>query len=370
MIITVMKKDVLYLEHSAENPRNSEGAFLELADKRLIFVYSRYCGDSHNDHAACDLACRESSDGGRSWSTCDRIIFDHKHFGVSNLMSVSLLRLPSCRILLFACCKYQSPDGTVNCIPHVAYSDDEAISWSKLVPVLPGDGYYVLCNDRIVQLQNNRIIVPLASDKNVLYYVASDDQGQSWRQIADAIAPESDGKTCSIFQEPGVVELSDNRLWSFVRTESGRQYGLWSSDSGCSWSKPEPLNDFISPMAPMSVKRNILNGKLTAIWDDHADRWDVPPPEYTRPGWGDVPTGGRFPLVIAESSDDGKSWHNARRLEKDPRCGFCYTAMYFTRDALLLAYCCGGLNNTIMLQDLKIVRIDMLPDGTLEFDGI
>ena len=123
-------------------------------------------------------------------------------------------------------------------------------------------------------------------------------------------------------------------------------------------------------MAPMTVKRNPLNGKLLAVWDDHADRWDVPPPEYTRPGWGDVPTGGRFPLVLAESSDEGKSWHNARRLEKDTRRGFCYPAIYFTRDAVLLAYCCGGLNDTIMLQDMKIVRIPMAADGSILFEGV
>ena len=365
-----MKNDVLFLKHSENNPRNSEGAFLELSGNRIIFVYSRYSGDSWHDHAACDLACRESSDSGRSWTASDSVIFSHADVQVQNIMSVSLLRLTNKRILLFACCKFTDADGTVNCIPSVAYSDDEAVSWSKLTAITPNSGYYVLCNDRTVQLANGRIIVPLASDKNILHYYASDDLGKTWQMITPPITPEADNDGCTIYQEPGVIELADHTLWSFVRTESGRQYGLWSKDSGNSWSKPVPMNDFVSPMAPMSVKRNPLNGKLTAIWNDHLDRWDAPPPEYTRPGWGDVPTGGRFPLVLAESSDEGKSWHNARRLEKDPRCGYCYTAMYFTNKALLLAYCCGGINNTIMLQDLKIVRIDMQGDGTLDFAGI
>ena len=39
------------LPPSAGNPRNSEGTFLELADGELIFVYSRFKGDSPNDHA-------------------------------------------------------------------------------------------------------------------------------------------------------------------------------------------------------------------------------------------------------------------------------------------------------------------------------
>jgi hypothetical protein len=167
-----------------------------------------------------------------------------------------------------------------------------------------------------------------------------------------------------------VIERSDGTLWCWIRTETGFQYGTVSCDEGRTWCKPVPMEDFRSPLSPMAVKRNPVNGNLVAIWNDHADRWDVPPPTYTRPGWGDTPTAGRHPLVLAESSDDGSSWHSARRLEKDPRCGFCYVAMHFTDDALLLGYCCGGLNGSIMLQDLKIVRLPMLSDGRLDFAGI
>ena len=56
------------LPPSAGNPRNSEGTFLELADGELIFVYSRFKGDSPNDHAFADLALMRSVDGGLSWT--------------------------------------------------------------------------------------------------------------------------------------------------------------------------------------------------------------------------------------------------------------------------------------------------------------
>ena len=65
------------LAPSSGNPRNSEGTFLELADGELIFVYSRFRGDSPNDHAFADLALMRSADGALSWTdegvilTCD-----------------------------------------------------------------------------------------------------------------------------------------------------------------------------------------------------------------------------------------------------------------------------------------------------------
>ena len=359
---------VLALDHRDGNPRNSEGAFLETSDGRLIFVYSRYTGESWHDHASCDLALRESRDGGRSWSASDRIVLDHRECHAANLMSVSLLKLPSGRILLFCCRKFASEDGTMNCVPGIAHSDDGGQSWSEFRTVLAEEGYYVLCNDRVVRLRSGKLLMPLATDGNLLEFWSSADDGSSWRREGAPLIP--DGEHCTIFQEPGVIELADGTLWCWIRTETGFQYGTYSRDGGRTWSTPAPMTDFRSPMAPMSVKRNPANGHLIAVWNDHMDRWDVPVPVYTRPGWGDVPTAGRHPLVLAESSDEGKSWHDARRLEKDPRRGFCYIAMHFTCDALLLGYCCGGLDGSMMLQDLKIVRLPMLPDGRIDFAGL
>lgn len=363
-----MNFDVLLLDHHEGNPRNSEGSFIELEDQHLLFTYSRYQGTSPHDNANADIALRESFDGGRTWSSEDRIIVDHSVLGVENIMSTSMLKLAGGRVLLFVLIKFKSADGSMNCIPSMAYSDDQGKSWSEPEMMLEKTGYFILCNDRVMELKNGKLVAPIATSDSRVTFWMSDDQGKSWYQATPLISP--DKNPCTIFQEPGIIELNDGRLWSYFRTEVGCQYGMWSDDDCRSWSTPEPMKDFISPMAPMTVKRNPVNGKLLAVWDDHADRWDVPPPEYTRPGWGDVPTGGRFPLVLAESSDEGKSWHNARRLEKDTRRGFCYPAIYFTSDAVLLAYCCGGLNDTIMLQDMKIVRIPMTADGSLMFEGV
>ncbi len=61
--------------------------------------------------------------------------------------------------------------------------------------------------------------------------------------------------------------------------------------------------------------------------------------------------------------DDGKTWQAAVDIETDPGRGFCYTAIHFTDDAVLLAYCCGG-GQSAVLQDCCIRRIEWneLPD--------
>ena len=38
------------------------------------------------------------------------------------------------------------------------------------------------------------------------------------------------------------------------------------------------------------------------------------------------------------SSDGGATWRTAKLLESDPKGDYCYTAMHFVGDAVLLAY--------------------------------
>ena len=56
-----------------DNPRNSEGDFIELKDDRVLFVYSHFFGGG-GDHSAAHLAGRFSSDGGRTWSDEDVVV--------------------------------------------------------------------------------------------------------------------------------------------------------------------------------------------------------------------------------------------------------------------------------------------------------
>ncbi|MBN2313478.1 MAG: exo-alpha-sialidase [Sedimentisphaerales bacterium] len=338
------KVTLLVIEPSKTNPRNSEGDIIELKDGRLCLIYTRFRGGS-SDHATADLAMRTSDDGGTSWSD-DKIVVPCE--GGLNVMSVSLLRLANGEIALF----YLRKTSKEDCRPLMCISNDEAKTWSQpKICITDEVGYYVLNNDRAVQLKSGRIILPVAWHQGpgkaldragVIMCYLSDDNGQSWRRSKDvfkAYAP--DGKRI-IAQEPGVVELNDGRLTMFIRTDAGSQYICHSNDGGETWTKTQPSN-LASPLSPATIERNPWTGDLICVWNDHS-------------GVHPYPKGRRTPLCLAVSKDEGATWSQSQILEDNPDGWYCYTAMAFVKERLLLAYCAGdkqvgGLNR------LKVIAI-------------
>ena len=102
----------------------------------------------------------------------------------------------------------------------------------------------------------------------------------------------------------------------------------------------------------MSMKRNPATGTLYAVWNG-TNRILYPAQPTTTP---------RTPLVLVRSRDNGATWETDRAvlLEREPDHGYCYTAMLFRGDNLLLAYCCGRHGNgSCQLQDLRIRKISL-----------
>ncbi len=353
---------IFNLPHHDGNPRNSEGSFVCLNDGRILFVYTRYRGDSWHDHATADLAAKFSADNGRTWSSEDTILLQNDSL---NVMSVSLLRLQDGQIALLYLRKSAFEGGGVDCRPWIRFSSDEARSWSPAIDItkLP-PSYLVVNNDRLIQLKNGRLAVPVSfhrfrnpngekfeiDSRSIAVYYLSDDGGQNWRESKDFVLPLSH-KIPTGYQEPGVIELSDGRLFSWFRTSDGAQHGSFSEDSGDTWGTPFRAHQFPSMSSPLSMKAHPETRELFAVWADIDPRWNITPQEGS---WR------RTPLVMARSTDDGKTWHAHRMLESEPDHGYCYIAMLFTDDnALLLAYCCGGGKGSTVLQDLRIRRIEL-----------
>lgn len=317
------------------NPRNSEGDFIQLRDGRVMLVYTHFTGGG-SDHAAAHLAARFSDDGGRTWSQEDTTVVPNE--GGFNVMSVSLLRLDSGEIALF----YLRKNSLSDCRPLMRLSRDEGKTWSEPVLCIDTVGYYVLNNDRAVQLASGRIVLPVARHNNrepntfdgrgVISCYFSDDRGQTWRQ--SKTAQQGDKRT---FQEPGVVELKDGRLMMFCRTPHGSQYVAYSEDQGDTWTDLAPSN-IISPVSPASIERIPSTGDLLLVWNNHEDV----SAEHR---------GKRTPFNVAISKDEGRTWQGVKTLEDDPNGWYCYTAVAFVGDHVLLAHCAGdrrtgGLNTT------------------------
>lgn len=345
-------RELLVIEPTPEQPRNSEGDLIELADGRLCLIYTRFRGGT-SDHAAADLAMRVSADGGQTWSE-DQIVVPHE--GGKNVMSVSLLRLADGRIALFYLRKHALDD----CRPVMRTSSDEAKSFGPPTTCIPDEvGYYVLNNDRAVQLKSGRLVLPVALHNKPgqekpdwagrLMCYLSDDAGQSWRRSRSTlVGRDAEGKRVTV-QEPGVVELSDGRLMMYCRTDGGSQFVSYSDDGGDSWSELAP-SKLASPVSPATIERIPWTGQLLCVWNDHS-------------GVHPFPVGKRTPHCVATSGDEGRTWSQSRAIEPDPEGWFCYTAMHFADDRVLLAYCAGD-PQVGRLNRLKVVSLskDWLAD--------
>jgi sialidase-1 len=344
---------VLDIEATAANPRNSEGAFLELGDGRLMFAYTRFYSGSA-DNAGADIAAVYSSDDGATWTAEPKIII--KNDASENVMSVSLLRLADGRRALF----YLKKNGLDDCRPYMRISTDGGKTWSAPTLTISAPGYFVVNNDRIIQLRGGRLLIPAAYHrmkgenpkdfKNFDYraiamFFLSDDGGRTWRESESwwgiPIASRSG------LQEPGAIELKDGRLFAWCRTDQSCQYGMTSSDGGDTWSPPQQT-PFKSPNSPLSMKRIPSTGDLLAVWNDHSGRFPFPKDHALY--------GGRTPLVSAVSPDEGQTWEHPREIENDQKAGYCYTAIYFVKKWVLLAYWAGKEEDGKTITWLRIRR--------------
>ena len=351
---TVGPAVALQLTPGPDNPRNSEGDFIELKDGRILYIYSRFTGSSSSDFGSSDLAARWSEDGGKTWTPEDRIVV--KNEAATNVMSVSMLRLKSGKIALF----YARKNSIADCIPMMRISEDEGRTWSGPVACITDQpGYYVLNNARVIQLPNGRLLVPVAlhnteaegltheelekkfNNYGILYCYYSDDEGKTWKRSRKVEVPES-----VMAQEPGLIELRNGSIMMYIRTDAGMQYASYSSDKGKTWTAAAPSN-IPSPLSPATIVRDPGTGNLILIWNNFGEMG--------------LKYGKRTPFNIAVSGNEGLSWQNIKIIHKDPEGYYCYTAARFIgKGKLFLSYCASNRSEALTMTNLTIVDTNWL----------
>lgn len=337
---------VLRLAPGDDNPRNSEGDFVTLKDGRILFIYSKFTGASSSDFAGALLVGRYSSDRGQTWTKEDKVIV--KNDAGMNVMSVSLLRLKNGSIALF----YARKNSIDDCIPMMRVSKDEGESWSEPVACITDKkGYFVLNNNRVIQLKNGRLLVPVAwhvtpaggkfNGRGKLYVYRSDDNGATWTSSEEVANPDG-----VVAQEPGLIALKKNKIMMIIRTDAGFQYQAFSTDNGTSWG-PASITTIQSPVSPATIARIPSTGDLLMVWNNN--------------GLTGPLKGLRTPLNIAVSKDEGKTWQNQKILESDPEGWYCYTAIHFVgKKNVLLSYCAGNRpkRTSLSVTDVKRLSLD------------
>ena len=345
-------KEVLFIEAKENNLRNGEGSFIRLNDGRIMFGYTEFYGNDWEDEATANISVIYSSDEGETW-TKPEILFKKPEDAV-NIMSFSFLRMGNGDIGAFYIIK--NDDRTDKIV--LTRSSDDGVTWSEPInclDCLETADYYVVNNDRIYRLKSGRIVIAAARHTvlnteldftpGVICFFCSDDDGKMWykteTEFPCPFPSNPDG-----YEEPGLYELPDDRLWCYIRTSLGFQFECFSTDNGITWTTPEPNIFFSSACSPMHIRDC---GELTvAIFNpvpEHLLREDYEP-------WG------RTPFVMAFSTDRGLTFkkENVFFLEDDLHNGYCYPAITECADGFLVAY--YHSNGTgIPLNSTRIVKV-------------
>jgi len=217
---------------------------------------------------------------------------------------------------------HEPPDSSVL----FRVSRDEGKTFSDPVTITPRRSFWVMNNDRLVQLASGRLLAPCQRldnwpiDRHSLTQVLySDDRGATWKasELVD-IPANGDGA-----DEPGIVPLKDGRLLMYFRTDLGSIYRSYSADGGVTWTKTESMR-VASPVSPAIIKRIPSTGDLLMVWNH-----TLP---HGRGGHTD-----RFPLSAAISRDDGETW-DIRDLDTDVRFTYGYPSLSFVDDRVLVTY--------------------------------
>ena len=346
---------VLELAPGANNPRNSEGAFIRGFEGEILFAYSRYRGDSNHDHATCDIYLIKSFDEGKSWTVPEKLA-DGEAFGVANVMSVSALKQNDGAIGFYYLIKENNLATTLG--RTISY-DGKNWTTERCECNYP-EGYYVVNNDRIIRLRNGQLVAPAAyytleAIKNyeinkplsTTTLLLSDDDGKSWYKAEFMLEFKALIHNARGLQEPGIIER-ENDLYLYMRTGHGYQFESIST-TGVHGFKAATPSEFSSPNSPMLIKE--FDGVMYAVYN--------PIPRYN----GIVEhegTWGRTPIVIRKSTDGGKTWGELNTIAADPERGYCYPALFKTNDNnLLLGMCMGNGDDGNTLCRLGIFRLEI-----------
>jgi sialidase-1 len=305
---------------SSSSIRKTEAAMVALKDGRLLLGYTDFYTVSPDDDAPARILGRHSSDLGKTWGPAFTLV---ENTAKMNVMSVSLLRLQSGELAL----TYMFKDSHEDCSVLYRRSRDEGKTFSEPVKMTPRKSFWVMNNDRLLQLRSGRLLAPCQRLDNwpkvrhsltqVLY---SDDRGETWKgsELVD-IRNNFDGA-----DEPGVVELADGRLLMYFRTDLGAIYQSYSTDGGNSWTSPVAAS-LAAPVSPSVIKRIPSTGDLVIVWNH-----TLP---HRRGGHTD-----RFPLTVAISRDSASTWERIQDIETDVRYTYGYPSLTFVNERVLVTY--------------------------------
>jgi predicted neuraminidase len=183
-------------------------------------------------------------------------------------------------------------------------SEDNGHAWGQMETLFGQPGSF--CRNRMVILSNGDWLFPM-------YYSRREGEGVYGNDSTAMQISADGGQTWTEYPVPGsrgrvhatVVELSEGRLVSFFRSRSAdRIYVSYSNDFGRTWTEPERTE---LPNNNASIQAVKLAGGNIALAFNNISLNDDP----AKTLWPLE----RYPLTIALSEDEGRSWPYMRHID-------------------------------------------------------
>jgi sialidase-1 len=305
---------------TAQHPRHSEPAMIELKDGSILIVWQEF-EQSAEDNAPARLSTMISRDDGRSWSE-HRVAVENSP-GDINVYSPSLVRSKDGDILLIYMRKHSCEAG-------------KPLEWSGYIKRSTNEGRTFgpeslvwsrrplgMASSVVKRLDTGRLLLPILRQTGLVWsptdhWVAgclfSDDDGASWQTSQTWLDLPMRGA-----MEPHVAQLSDGRVMMVMRTQLGAIFQSLSSDGGTTWSKPQTSSIPAPESCPELV--NIPDSTdLMLAWNN--SEYDMHFASHY---------GKRNPLSVAISKDNGATWGKPREIVNNPNHGHTNPVAFCTR---------------------------------------
>ena len=290
------------------------------------------------DTGAIDLVLKRSRDGGKTWSSPQRVWGD-----ANNTCGNPCPVLERATGTLWLLLTWNRGDDTEPRIiaqtskdtrrVFVSHSADDGVTWAQpteiTAAVKPTNWtWYATGPGAGIQIERGkfqgRLVIPCdhieaGTRRYYGHVIYSDDRGQTWR--LGGSTPRDQVNECE------VVELSDDRLMLNLRNYDATQHTrqvAFSTDGGMTWTDQHHAAELVEPICQASIRRY--------SWPGTSARGLV---LFSNPA-----SLRREKLTVRLSYDDGRTWPAALQLHAGPAAYSCLAVLPGRLMACL--YECGG----------------------------
>jgi len=295
--------EVFIDQHNATYPRVVYPNIAKMPNGRLLAVYKKNTVSGDNHYA--EVWGAFSDDNGASWGTPFQI--EAGNSPTWGACEPSLLVVNDSKVLLIYLRWYGTSDSRI----YRKVSTDNGTTWGNDTQINTSHNYNCQTKNGI-KMQDETLIVPFSWDTGGFVWrcsvLRSTDGGENWTEGGQVPASGigSNGE-----DEATVVELSNHSLYMLLRNNGGHLLETKSTDNGDNWTTPV-ASSLVSP-------------------DSNADLFRVSwSPNKILVAWDDSPSN-RYPLKIAESTDDCNTWTNEKTI-KSPGYAVSYPSIALSSD--------------------------------------